>query len=350
MIRLAVIGAGLIGREHCRLIQDHDGVDLIAIADPSAAAETLARDHGCSYYSDYAAMLDEAAPDGVIVALPTGLHAEVGHACIERAVPCLIEKPIADTLPAALGLAHASEAAGVPILVGHHRRHSPDIREARHIVIAGSLGEIVAVNGLWLADKPDDYFDAAWRREAGGGPVLINLIHDIDCLRFIVGEIAEVRAFASNAARGFAVEDTVSIALRFENGALGSFLLSDAAASPFTWETTSGQALYFPHRPGDCYVIGGREASLGVPSMSLWRHKDAGQHWQHPLIEERIPLDGSRTYPNQLRHFLEVVQGAAEPLVSARDATLTLAATLAVQIAAADDRTVNVRGLLAEAV
>ena len=350
MSRLAVIGAGLIGREHCRLIRDHDGVELVAIADPAAAAETLGREFACPLFEDYTDMLETASPDGVVVALPTALHAQAGNACLDLGIPCLIEKPVADTVAAALALAEASEAAGVPILVGHHRRHSPDIRAARRTVSDGALGEIVAVNGLWMADKPDAYFDAAWRREAGGGPILINLIHDVDCLRFIVGEIAEVRAFASNATRGFEVEDTVSIALRFESGVLGTFLMSDAAASPFTWETTSGQALYFPHQAGDCYIIAGRKGSLTVPSMTLWRHGEPDQHWQHPLVGEQVPLDGSRTYPNQLQHFLDVVRGSAHPVVSARDAAHSLAAALAVQIAAKEDRTVAVRDLLAEAV
>ncbi len=349
MIRLAVIGAGLIGREHCQLIRDHDGVELAAIADPSPEADALAREYGCPLFRDYAAMLDSAAPDGAIVALPTTLHAEAGHACLDRGIPSLIEKPVADTLSAALNLTEASEAANVPILIGHHRRHSPDMREARRIVAEGALGDIVAVNGLWMADKPDAYFDTDWRRQPGGGPILINLIHDIDCLRFIVGEIAEVRAFASSTARGFEVEDTVSIALRFENGVLGSFLLSDAAASPFTWETTSGQALYFPHRAGDCYVIAGRTGTLAIPSMRLWRRDAPDHHWQHPLVEKQTPLDGSRTYPNQLEHFLDIIRGRANPVVSARDGTHSLATALAVQIAAREDRTVAVQDLLTAA-
>ena len=72
----------------------------------------------------------------------------------------------------------------------------------------GGIGRLTAVAALWLLQKPADYFDVAWRREPGGGPLLINAIHDIDDLRFVCGEIEEVRALVSNTTRGFKVEDT----------------------------------------------------------------------------------------------------------------------------------------------
>jgi len=345
--RLAVIGAGLIGGEHCALARKHPQIVLAGIADTAPEAERYAGELAVPFFSDFERLLDETQPDGVIIAVPNALHERVGLSCLERGIPSLIEKPIADTVSSAKDLVAKSEATGVPILVGHHRRHSPDIREARRIVRSGALGDLVAVNGMWMADKPEAYFEAEWRRKPGGGPILINLIHDVDCLRHIVGEIESVRAVASNSTRGFDVEDTVSIALRFENGALGSFLISDAVASPYTWEHTSGQALCFPHQPGDCYVFGGRKASLAVPSMTVWRHDDPGKHWQDPFVRQHVKLDGSGAYQNQIEHFLGVVSGDATPVVSARDAMLSLAATLAIDVAAREDRSVTIREMIA---
>ncbi|MGI9449388.1 MAG: Gfo/Idh/MocA family protein, partial [Geminicoccaceae bacterium] len=313
--RIALIGAGLIGREHAALIGKHPEAELVAIADVSVDGRHYADSIGVPYFKSYEDMLDQTKPDGAIVALPNSLHLPAGLACIGRGVPSLIEKPIADTMDAALQLATAAETSGVAMLIGHQRRHSPDIKEARRALQDGLIGDLVSVNGMWLADKPDDYFDAAWRRQAGGGPLLINLIHDLDCLRYICGEIDSIKAFASNAVRGFHVEDSASLILRFENGALGTFSISDAVASPYTWDMASGQALYFPHQPENCYVFGGRAGTLAVPGMNLWRHAREGEHWQHPFVRHHLPLDGSRAYVNQLTHFLAVIRDEAAPVV-----------------------------------
>ena len=336
------MGAGLIGREHAKLLGTHPAIEFVAVADPAPAGAQLASKFGAAHFASYEAMLDAVRPDGVIVALPTQLHLAAGLACIERGVPCLMEKPVCDTVEAGLKLARASSEASVPVLVGHHRRHSPDMRQARRLVAEGALGDLVAVSGMCLVDKPQAYFGEAWRREPGGGPILINLIHEIDCLRFICGEIRSVCAFASNRVRGFSVEDTASMALEFESGALGTFILSDAVASPWAWEFTSNQALYFPHQPGAHLFLGGRKASLSLSDMQLWRHAREGESWQDPFVREFRPGERSSAYSNQLEHFIATIRREAEPISDADDATKTLAATLAVATAAAHGRPVPV--------
>jgi predicted dehydrogenase len=340
-VRIALMGAGWIGREHVGLIARNPEACLVAIADVSAEAEALAAAHGAAFHLDYESMLDEVMPDGVIVALPNTLHLEAGLACIERGLPVLVEKPVADTVASALTLVEASDVSGIPVLVGHHRRHSPDMQEARRAILRGDLGEIVAVNGLCLVNKHESYFEADWRRRPGGGPLLINAIHDLDCLRFLCGEIDSVQAVASSAVRGLDVEDTAAVILRFESGALGTFLLSDAVPSPYFWDTASGQALYFPSRPEDSYVIGGRKGTLAVPSLDLWAHPPGGD-WRDEITATRLGAESSRCYENQLANFVGVVRGEQNPVVTARDATTTLAVTLAVERAAGEGRAVRV--------
>jgi predicted dehydrogenase len=343
---IAVAGAGVIGREHCKLLTAHPEVELAGIADPAPAGRDHARSLGVPHFPDLETMLDETEPDAAIVALPTGLHKSAGLACIDRGIPCLMEKPVAATLRDAFDLARASREAGIPILVGHHRRHSADIRLARETVASGRLGRIVTVSGMWWVDKPDSYFDIAWRRQAGGGTLLINLIHDIDCMRFILGEIRRVAAFTSNRVRGLEVEDTASVSLEFESGVLGGFTISDAVASPYSWERTSGQALYFPHQPENYLFIGGRDGSLEVPTMEHWHHGPGGGDWQSKLVRETLPLDGSQTYENQLAHFLKVIDGAEPPVIGAEDGARTLAVLLAVKKAAREGRVVEVTEML----
>ncbi|MGK6314283.1 Gfo/Idh/MocA family protein [Neorhizobium sp. DT-125] len=348
MTRIALLGAGLIGREHAELLASHPDVSIAAICDPSPEAAALAERLSVPHRADYASMLDEMRPDGVIVALPNRLHAPAALACIERGIACLIEKPVADTIASAATIAEAAEQAGVPVLVGHQRRHSPDIRAAKQTIDAGELGELVAVNGMTLFDKPANYFNMEWRKKLGGGVLLINLIHDIDVLRYLVGEIDSIRAFTSNARRGFEVEDTASLSIRFVNGVLGTFIVSDNAVSPWAWEYTSGEALYHPTQPGPCLFLAGRKAALSVSDMYLWRHSGQDEHWQHPLVREFRGVGGAPTYRKQLEHFVAVIQRKEKPLITARDGMATLAATLAVDRAAREDRTITLAEMLSE--
>jgi predicted dehydrogenase len=348
MTSLVLIGTGLIGREHARLILSHPEAELVAICDPSSESQHFAASLGVPHYAEWDAMLDQVKPDGAIIALPNQLHEPVALSCISRNIACLIEKPIAETLPAAWHITLAAEQSGTPVLVGHQRRHSPDIRAAKQTIEAGDLGPLVAVNGMTLFDKPNDYFNAEWRTKAGGGVLLINLIHDIDVLRYLVGEIDSIRAFTSTASRGFEVEDTASLAIKFENGTLGTFIISDSAVSPWAWEYTSGQALYHPTQPGACLFLAGRKAALSVSDMYMWRHAHEHEHWQHPLVREHRAPERSLTYVNQLDHFIQVIHRKAAPLISARDGMSTLAATLAVSRAGREDRAISVTGLLNE--
>lgn len=340
-VRIGLMGAGLIGRAHARLIDEHDDSVLAAIADPAPEGRALAAELGVPWFESYEPMLDDVTLDGVVVALPNRLHVEAGLACIARGIPVLVEKPIADTLGAALRIVDAGEAAGVPVLVGHHRRHGPDMREARRAILAGELGRLVAVNGMSVVRKHHSYFDAEWRRLPGGGPLLINAIHDVDCFRFLCGEIDSVQAYGSNAVRGHEVEDTVAVAMRFENGVLGTFVLSDAAPSPYFWEIAAEQSLALPHEPEDCYYVAGEAGILAIPSLDLWGHERGGD-WREPLVRRRLPADRTSCYVAQLENVIAVIRGEVQPVVSGREGAATLAATLAIARSVSEARTVRI--------
>ena len=171
--------------------------------------------------------------------------------------------------PGDLVLLKASRATGLPVLVGHQRRHNPIIRKARALIADGVLGRPVSVTVLCTWFKPREYFDAAWRRQKGGGPILINLIHVIDLMRHLFGEIASVQAMASNAVRGHEVEDTAVAALRFVNGVLGTVTVSDTAVAPWNWDLSAGEAERFPRQDINAHFYSGTEASLTLPRPSM---------------------------------------------------------------------------------
>ena len=197
------------------------------------------------------------------------------------------------------------------------------------------------MNAVSWFRKPADYFEDnnTWRRQAGGGVVLINLIHVIDDLRNLCGDIVSVLAADSSAARGFEVEDTAAMVLRFTNGMLGTMTISDSAAAPWSWEMTSGEDKAFPQSDQFCYTLGGAKASVTVPRLEVWSH--TGDGWRTPLESERVFVPEQDPLTAQMRHFIDVVRGKAEPIIDAPEATRTLEATLAVKQAAASETVVR---------
>ncbi|MGL9623819.1 Gfo/Idh/MocA family oxidoreductase [Bradyrhizobium sp. U531] len=339
-LRIGVAGAGLIGRRHIELIAASSDCELAGIADPSLAAREYAQAEGVPCHADHRALLAQEQPDGLVIASPNNLHLPMALDCAAAGVPALIEKPVTETVAAAQRLCAAIRRTGVPMLVGHHRRHNPIIKAARETVASGRLGQLTAVVTLWLLKKPDDYFEVTWRREQGGGPLLINLIHDIDNLRFICGEIAEVQALTSNKARGFAVEDTAALLLRFGGGALGTVTVSDATPAPWSWELSSGENAAYPRQDEPCYIFSGTEGSLSVPNMELWSY--AGRPgWYAPLSRQTVAPPAFDPLVEQLRHFCAMIRGDEQPLITAEDAMGTLAVVEAVGEAARTGQTIS---------
>jgi len=346
-VRIAVAGAGLIGLRHIEEIHKCPATELSAIVDPGPKAPGIAEKERVPLYRSLAELFAKDKPDGVVLATPNRMHVEQGLESIAAGVPCLVEKPIGHTLDEGLRLVEAAEKANHKLLVGHHRPHSPILHKAVEIAKSGVLGRIVGVIGSAVFYKPDKgYFDPPyeWRRQKGGGPILINMTHEVGNLRAIVGEIVAVQAFSSNATRGFEVEDTVAINLRFQNGALGTFLLSDTGASAKSWEQTSQENKVYPTYPDeDCYVVIGTDGSLSVPTMRLKYYKTKDDRsWWKPFAMQTIPLERADPLAKQIEHFSALIRGEAEPLVSGRDGLQNLRVTDAIVEAARTGKVVDV--------
>jgi predicted dehydrogenase len=336
-IRIAVAGAGYIGLAHMDVAQESPTCILSAIVDPAPAAKAIAARAGVPLYPSLDELLSKDRPDGVILATPNQLHVPQALQCIKAGVPILLEKPIAPTLAEGEQLVKAVAETGAKVLIGHHRAHSPIMAKAKEIVDSGKLGKLVAVMGSAAFFKPDRYYeDAPWRREIGGGPILLNMIHEVHNLRMLCGDIVAVQAFSSNATRGFPVEDTVAINLRFASGALGSFMLSDTAACARSWEQTSQENKAYPsYGDEDCYVISGTNGSLSVPTMRLKTYpRPEDRSWWKPFDESVADMVRDDPLKHQLEHFGAVIRGEASPLVSARDGLLNLRITEAIAQAA----------------
>jgi predicted dehydrogenase len=352
---IAVAGAGVIGRRHIELVRASPRTHVCAVVDPQPASRELAASLRVPHFESLETLFAgpaAAQPKGVILATPNPLHVPGALACARHGVPALIEKPVADSLEAGLQLADALAKQSVPMLVGHHRRHSGTLQAARRAIQSGLLGRVVTVAGSAQFYKPDSYFkQGAWRTQAGGGPILINLIHEMDNLRYLCGELESVHALASHAVRQFAVEDTAVMTLKFSSGVLGTFTLSDTVASPRSWEQTSGEnAAYARYASQDCYFIAGTQGSLAVPTLQSWTHgpESRGEPgWMTPFTEKTLPLDAVDPLQAQLDHFCDLIDGKAEPIITVADALQSLLAVEAVRRSIATGETVALRDLAA---
>ena len=342
-ITIGVIGAGLIGRKHLRKIAEHGDYELVGIADVNVDAVS-AEYPKTRVFADYRKLLDEARPQAVIIASPNQLHAETGIECARRGVHILIEKPVTDAIETAATLIAEVRKGGIKSLVGHHRRHHLQVKALKALLGEGRIGDVVGVSAIWATHKPAEYFKVApWRAEAGGGPILINLIHEIDFLRFTIGEIAAVEAIASNRQRGLAVEDTAAALIEFDNGALGTFFVSDSAVSPWTTEQGTGESPEFPFSGESNYRFMGRRGSLEFPGLVQWTQAGDAQDWNKPIQAQRIHAPTIDPYVAQLEHFRDVIRGTAPSLQPVEDGARSLLATLAIAEAATKGQRIDLR-------
>jgi predicted dehydrogenase len=342
--KIAIAGAGYIGQVHLQAVQHNPRLMLSAVVDPSAAGAQVAATAGVPCYASIDELLAHDKPDGLVLATPNQLHIPHAMQCLAAGLPMLLEKPIAPTVQEATDLVVACDKVQGKILIGHHRAHSPIMAAARQVVQSGQLGRMVAVQGSATFFKPDHYFaDGPWRREIGAGPILLNMIHEVHNLRMLCGEIAAVQAMKSHAVRGFAVEDTVAITLQFASGALGTFMLSDTAASAKSWEQTSQENPAYPsYADEDCYTLSGTQGTLAVPTMRLKTYAaEQERSWWRPFEQSQMQVERDDPIKLQMAHFGAVVRGESVPLVSARDGLNNLRVTEAIALSALSGQTVN---------
>ena len=328
MPRILVVGAGLIGSRHVKAVQDHPDCTLAAIVDPVHVDEVAV--------PIFKNIADVNVPvDGVIIATPTGLHAEHGEQAAKRGWHMLIEKPVTATLEEAATLSATAKAHNVRCLVGHHRRYHPSIDVLRNAIQSGKIGAPITSTLIWAMRKHDGYFDTDWRR-VGGSPVMINLVHDIDLLRFMFGDVTDIAALGSDAQRkGGRIESGGAI-LRFNSGLCATISFADTAPSPWGFEAGTSENPNIATTSQDMWWITGTMGGISFPSLTLW---GGAKDWSEPAQSITLVADTTTPLMAQLTHFTQVIAGTAEPIIDVDDAAKTLKVTrdlediLALQIA-----------------
>ena len=131
------------------------------------------------------------------------------------------------------------------------------------MVRSGEIGTPVTSTLIWAMRKPDDYFNTAWR-QTGGSPVMINLVHDIDLLRFVLGEVTEMTALAAAPIRQAGRVESGGAVLRFESGAIATISFADTAPSPWGFEAGIGENPNIATTGQDMWWITGTRGGIAV--------------------------------------------------------------------------------------
>lgn len=318
MKRILVTGGGLIGARHVRAVQAHPGAELVGLVDPSPDIPTPA---GVTRYADLSEVT--AHVDGVILATPNQMHAAHGIHAATRGWHMLIEKPVTDTLEDADALAAAIAKTGVRSLVGHHRRYHDSLEQLQRMLKGGAIGRPVTATLIWAMKKPDDYFQGNWRT-THGSPVMINLIHDIDLLRALMGEVTATVALPGQRLRGTPRTESGAVALQFDTGATATISFADTTPSPWGFEAGTGENPHIGTTGQDMLFITGTRGAVSYPSLTLWGQ---AADWSEPaqIVQPAQTHALPDPLTRQLTHFLEVIDGAAPriPVASARQSLAT---------------------------
>jgi len=183
LLRVGVVGAGVMGTNHARVLAGLPGVELVGIVDPLPAHRTRAIEIvGCPTFATLEEML-AAGPDAVTIAAPTHLHRDVALACIARKIHVLVEKPIAPSVEEGNEIVNAARSAGVTLMVGHVERFNPAVAAIKQAI---KDEEILSIAITRVGQFPP--------RMSNVGVVIDLAVHDIDLIRwFTESDIVDVQ-------------------------------------------------------------------------------------------------------------------------------------------------------------
>ncbi len=310
-MRLAVIGTGVIGRLRARSIHDHPETELVGVADVNrVSAVEVAGRFNTKAFADYRQLIDELAPDGVMISSPVTLHEEMCCHALGKGCHVLVEKPFANSLPACGNILQAQVEAGRALAVGFNHRFYPAIKFLKEALAASRIGEIDHLRVFGGHDGLHN-FRADWQYKgelSGGGAMMDVGIHMTDLARYVAGEITEVYGFASNRIWNVAGSEDNAVAVMRTAGGIPVIYQA-------TWDEWRGYKWIV-----DVYgTLGMVRASYAPMFNLLVTHERPGaarrkSYRFYPEIILREKLKGWQTtsqlsFDDELRDFLRLVGG-----------------------------------------
>jgi UDP-N-acetylglucosamine 3-dehydrogenase len=331
-LRVAVVGAGSMGKNHARVLQTLPAAELVAVIDSDlATARGVTRLHGGKAHTSLADAL-ESPIDAAIVAVPTQHHFETTKALLAAGVHVLVEKPIAATVEEARTLGEIARREKRVLAVGHVERFNPAIQLLAKKLAEGALGRVIEVRARRVGPFPARIRDVGVALDLG--------THDLDVMRFVVGaDVTRVYAETKRAIHT-SREDLVSALLRFDNDVVGVLEVNWLTPTKVRELTVTGERGMFhvDYLTQDLYFYENADAApIGWTEMSMLRGVSEGSMTKL-LVRKVEPL---RT---ELETFLAAAEsGDVSKIVSPEDGTRALELATAVTEAADREAPVNVR-------
>lgn len=356
-VRTALIGCGKVGATHARALRDLPESELVAVCDASPdRAGAFAATYGGRPFTEVARMLDEARVEAVTIATPHPLHAPAAMLAAGAGAHVLIEKPMAASLGDCDAMLAAADRAGVTLGVISQRRWYEPVRRMKAAIDAGKVGTpALGVFQMYswrdLAYYRSDPWRGKWDTEGGG--VLVNQSpHQLDLLRWFLGDVAEVSGeFANLNHPGVEVEDTAVATLRFANGALGSIITSVAQRPGLYTKVhvhgTNGASVGVETDRGATFIAG--VSGIAEPPLNdVWTipgEEDLLADFQAEDRARFASVDAATHYHAlQIRDFLTSVIDGRPPQVTGEDGRAVVAMFAAIYRSARERRPVSVQG------
>jgi len=226
MLKIGIIAMGWAGNTHARYLTTRNDVEIVALCDPDAVRlQKAIDDFGGKGFGDFESMLSETELDAVYLCTPSTIRREPLLACADRGIPVFCEKPVERRAEVAEEIAAELRRRDARVQVGFVFRSMPLAREVRKAVADDRVHLIQSLYGcpVCLTKELSPWF---YDKEQSGGALVDQATHNLDLLRYIFGEVAEVTGFAGNPVEpkkeGYTVDEVVALSLRFECGALCS--------------------------------------------------------------------------------------------------------------------------------
>lgn len=336
-LRIAIVGAGVIGAVHARLVAALDDAgELAAVVDVNESrGRALAAQYGVPFHASAAAAYATERIDVAAVCLPSAFHADAVVEALDAGVDVIVEKPIDVTLAAADRVQAAERASGRTVSVISQRRFQPVASFLRRSIDEGALGRVTSGVVESAFFRPQEYYESGdWRGTAaidGGGALMNQGIHALDLLLWMLGTPVSVSARTGRLAHdGIEVEDVAGAVIAFESGAIGLLLASTAA---------------FPGLPVRLAVHGSAgTAVMENDGLSFFASATAPAPAADTLVEHDVPEGWSDVDMAHRRQYLDVIDAirtGRRPAITTDDGRRALQVVLAVYESARTGRPVD---------